>query len=277
MQKCDFKYIVGILGVIIIFGCRTTFGQYVSGTVFDSANKRPIEFVNIGIVGKNIGTVSGSKGRFRFAVDSEKDCDTILFSMIGYDQQLLKVSDLKTQRNNRIFLKKKDYEISEVTVGPRTFERKILGITSKNRQTVAGFKNNLLGYECGILFKAKKFAILKRVNIDISNCSFDSIFYRLNVYHELGEMDFENVLKEPIYIKMPKELVQDEISIDLESKHIIVNGNFLITLEHIKELGGGQLYFCTGTGSTYFRKTSQGHWETEPIGISISAIVDLEK
>ena len=77
---------------------------------------------------------------------------------------------------------------------------------------------------------------------------------------------------------MSRDLVQNVISIDLESKDIIVDGDFLITLEHIQEPGKGYLYFCTGTGPlTYFRKTSQGYWETEPIGVSISAVVDVEK
>jgi len=93
-----------------------------------------------------------------------------------------------------------------------------------------------------------------------------------------GEMDFENILRAPIYIKMPKETVKDEIQIDLQSKNISVEGNFLVTLEHVKDLGKGNLHFCAGlSNKTYFRKTSQGKWETVPIGISISVLVDVEK
>jgi len=91
-------------------------------------------------------------------------------------------------------------------------------------------------------------------------------------------MDFENILREPIYLKMPKESVKDEIQIDLQSKNIVVDGDFLITLEHVKDLGNGYLYFCAGlTDRTYYRKTSQGKWETAPVGISISVIADVEK
>jgi len=77
---------------------------------------------------------------------------------------------------------------------------------------------------------------------------------------------------------MPKESVKKGISIDLQSKNIVVEGDFLITLEHVRNLGNGYLYFCAGlTNKTYYRKTSQGKWETVPIGISVSVIADVEK
>lgn len=50
------------------------------------------------------------------------------------------------------------------------------------------------------------------------------------------------------------------------------------TIEHVKDLGEGFLHFCAGlTHKTYYRKTSQGVWQTAPVGISISVIADVEK
>lgn len=191
---------------------------------------------------------------------------------------LVKISDLRKSVDNEIFLKKRAYEIEEVVIKPRVFKHRTLGVTTKFKEVAAGFKDNLLGYECGILMKVKKTAIIKRVNINISNCSYDTIFYRLNIYKVQGEMSFENILREPIYLKMPKESIKNEIQIDLQSKNIVVEGDFLITLEHVKDLGNGSLYFCAGlTDKTYYRKTSQGSWQTAPVGISISVIADVEK
>ena len=73
-------------------------------------------------------------------------------------------------------------------------------------------------------------------------------------------------------------MVKDELQIDLQSKNIVVDGNFLVTLEHIKDLGKGYLHFCAGLADkTYYRKTSQGKWDTVPVGISLSVIADVEK
>ena len=100
----------------------------------------------------------------------------------------------------------------------------------------------------------------------------------MNIYKVNKKLDFGNILTKPIYIKRSKESVRDEISIDLQSENILVKGDFLITLEHVKDLGEGFLHFCAGlTHKTYYRKTSQGVWQTAPVGISISVIADVEK
>lgn len=254
------------------------FGQQITGIVINADSKKPIEFANVGISGKNVGTVTDLNGRFKLLVDSKYDNDTILFSIIGYKPLLIKTADLRKNINNEVFLKERAYEIAEVVIKPKIFKERTIGVTTHFKKIAAGFKDNLLGYECGILMKVKKTALIKKVNINISYCSYDTIFYRLNIYKVRGKMDFENILREPIYLKMPKESVKDEIQIDLQSKNIVVEGDFLITLEHIKDLGNGLLHFCAGlTDKTYYRKTSQGKWETVPIGISISVIADVEK
>ena len=57
----------------------------------------------------------------------------------------------------------------------------------------------------------------------------------------------------------------------------MVEGDFLVTLEHVKDLGPGYLYFCAGLSKiTYYRKTSHGKWKTVPIGVIISVVADVE-
>ena len=264
--------------LIFLISSNTIFGQDITGIVINADSKQPVEFANIGIVGKNVGTVTDLNGKFNFFVDSKYDNDTILFSIIGYKPLLIKIADLRKTIDNEVLLKEKAYELAEVVIRPKIFEQRTLGVTTKFKKIAAGFKDNILGYECGILMQVKKTAFIKKVNINISLCSYDTIFYRLNIYKVHGKMDFENILREPIYIKMPKETVKDEIQIDLQSRNIVIEGDFLITLEHVKNLGNGRLYFCTGLiDKTYYRKTSQGKWETASGGISISVIADVEK
>lgn len=244
----------------------------------DSGSRQAIEFVNIGIVGKDIGTVSNINGVFKIFLDSEMDTDTLLFSAIGYEPQLIKIANLRNKNSNKIYLKKKTYNISEVLIKPRNFTEKTLGVTDRNNKVIAGFKDNLLGYECGIRVDIKKSAILKQVKVNISTCSFDSIFYRLNVYSAEEDMTFKNILREAIYLKMSKDSLCNELDINLEPYDIVVNGDFLVSLEHVKDLGEGELYFYTGTRRlTYFRITSQGNWQASPVPISISVLADVEE
>lgn len=263
---------------IFILNCNSIFGQNISGIVINEKSKIPVEYVNIGVAGKNIGTVSDFDGKYNLSIDSQFDDDTLLFSCIGYLPFAIKIKDLKKAENKNILLKGNVYEMNEIVIRPKNLKPRTLGVTSQSKMAEAGFKDNLLGYELGILMEVEKSAVIKGVNINIAQCSYDSIFYRLNIYKVLGKMDFENILSNPIYIKLPKDKVKEKITIDLQSENIVVDGDFLVTLENIKDLGNGHLFFCAGLfNKSYYRKTSQGEWETVPVGISISVDADVEK
>jgi len=153
-----------------------------------------------------------------------------------------------------------------------------LGVSTKRKFVQAGFSENNLGYEIGVLMKVRKSAIIERVIINVARCCYDTLFYRVNIYRRDGKRMFENILEEPIYIELPKDMVAEEVVIDLERYNLVVQGDFLVSLEHVKDLGPGVLYFCASMGSrSYYRKTSQGKWESAPVGISISVEAKVEK
>jgi len=70
----------------------------VVGTVKDSETKKPIPYVNIGIVKKNIGTVSDSEGKFDLKFPMTLENDTIKLSSIGYKSK----SQAEWQKNGKI-------------------------------------------------------------------------------------------------------------------------------------------------------------------------------
>ncbi len=267
-----FFFLVGLINIDIATG------QEIFGLVLDNSTHKPIDYVNIGIVGKNLGTVSDNEGNYKLFIDNDFSGDSILYSRIGYLPCYIKVDELRNDENKNIFLEAADYSLDEIVIKPKQFKEQVLGVKSNSKSINAGFGDNLLGYECGVIMKSKKTSVIKQVNINVSICTYDTIFYRLNIYEVTDKMDFQNVLREPIYITLPKESVQEEFQIDLRSKNIVVDGDFLVTLEHVKDLGEGKLLFCAGLSKkTYYRKTSQGDWDTAPVGVSISIIADVEK
>lgn len=248
------------------------------GIVLDIKTGKKVEYVNIGIVGKNIGTVANENGKYKIELESKFDNDTLKFSCIGYKPFSIRISEFKRLSNYDIFLEEKITEMQEVRIFPKIFKQKILGVTTKKKMMQAGFDTVKLGYEVGILMKIKKSAILQKVNINIATCTFDSIFYRLNIYKVTGKLQFENILKNPIYVQLPKYQTFDKIEIDLKKYNLEVQGSVLITLENIKDLGPGKLFFCVGLSDrSYYRKTSQAKWESVPIGVSISLDALVEK
>lgn len=267
-----------ILTLIFLTTCGSLLAQNVAGVVVDANTRKPVQFVNIGIVGQNLGTVSDSDGEFQLVVDKSLDSDSMLFSVIGYEPRMIKIRELRNNISGEVEMKERKYEIDEVTIKPKDFKEKILGITSRSSMIEAGFKDNKLGYEYGILIKNKKPTYIKQVQANIAQCTYDTIFFRLNIYEVQGKDEFVNILKKPIYIYLLKENVENEIFVDLRSFNIVVEGDFLVAFEHVKDLGYGSLTFSTGfSKKTYYRKTSQGEWATSWIGISISVLADVEK
>lgn len=252
--------------------------QSVSGTVINEKNKQPVAYVNIGIAGKNIGTVSDFEGKFKLDVAPEFDNDSLLFSCIGFSSYSIKIADFKNQKPTYILMNARVQELKEVIVRPRVYKEKFLGVTTETKFFRTGFGQNKLGYEAGILMEIKKTAYLKSVFLSIVECTYDTVFYRLNIYKKTDDLQFENVLSSPIYFKLPKERMKDLVRIDLTAYDIVVAGDFLVSVEFVKDLGPGALYFSASmTDKTYVRKTSQAGWEKGPVGISISVLADVEK
>lgn len=262
--------------VVILFA--TSYSQNIAGKVVEYSTKKPIEFVNIGIKNQNIGTTSTMQGEYKLNIEAKHENDSLLFSSIGYIPRSVIISELIKHPNKIIKLKKQTYELKEISVIPKVYKEKNLGIRTKFRRMQAGFKHNKLGYELGVVIKVKKSAIINKVNFNIATCSYDSIFYRLNIYKETAKKQFKNILKKPIYISLSKKELKNTVSIDLSSKHIVVYGNSLITLEHVKDLGEGYLCFCVAPfHKTYYRATSQGKWEHINFGIAINVDAKVEK
>ena len=266
------------LSIILITVCFALYGQNeYSGIVFGKKSQLPVEYVNVGIAGKNIGTVTDANGKYSLLINSENANDSLLFSSIGYESYSIRISELK--KNGNVYIEEKTYTLNEVIIKPLLLKERTFGIPKGSKLTVTGFQNSSLGYECGLLMNTKKKAYLKSVHLNVAVCSYDSVFFRLNIYQANNEMDYENILQEPIYVSASKEdVLKKGLSIDLDGKNITVEGEFLVALEHIKDLGEGKLFFSSSLKrKTYSRYTSQGEWKTLPIGMSLSVVADVEK
>ena len=263
---------------VFVLCCTSLMGQTIQGVVLHSTTRKPVEYANVGISGKNVGTVTDALGRFSLYIAPEFDNEVLLISLLGYAPLQVKVAELRKKAETTLFLEEKVISLKEVVIKPRKVKEKVLGVTTKSKAIMAGFKDNLLGYEAGILMKVKKSAVIKKVKIHIAQCSYETVFFRLNVYEVDGKKSFTNILREPIYIDIKGSTIKDEIQLDLSDKNIVVEGDFLVTLEHVKDLGPGLLHFCSSLSTkTYYRKTSQGQWLTVPIGVGISVVADVEQ
>jgi hypothetical protein len=243
------------------------FSQTHSGKVFSSETKSGIAFVNVGIIGRNVGTVTDESGNYTITLNDIFDKDSLRFSMIGYESRAFLISQFRNDSIKNVFLVPKNYYLTEIKVISHRTHQIRLGTPVTSGALKSGFASNDLGSEMGIKVYARKQVVLKDININVAACTFDSVVYRINIYQVVNKTEFQNILIRPIYISFSKADIDKVISLNLRKYLILIKGDVLISLELFKDLGDGRLLFNTQyfTGITYHRKTSQGKW-TESSG-----------
>lgn len=270
------------LTAILLTGSLLGYGQNIQGRVVDNATNDPLPYVNIGVLKGERGTVSNERGYFLLDL-SGIDGDAILrFSFIGYENQDISIAEINQTCSTHceIQLTPRVIGMQELVVYPREFKEKIVGNPHPPPGMKAGFSEDSLGYELGILVKLKnRPTLLKELRLHGVETSFDTVFYRMNVYDMENKLPGRNILREPIYITLTNLKGEKVISIDLSQYHIMVHDDFVISLEYVRELGEGDLVFGTGilNGKMFYRKTSQAEWHSAPYGLGLSVLISYQK
>jgi hypothetical protein len=235
------------------------------GTIKDSETDNPIPYVNIGIVKKNIGTVSDPGGKFNLEIPSDLKNDTVILSSIGYQSKsmLLKdfLSDLKT--NPIIGLLPEITELNEVVVTSKKLKEKIVGNKTKSGKFRGGFRNATLGHEVGIKIKIKDSpTYIKKFHTNVTSNTSETMKFRMNFYTIKDGLPKEKIVKENIIFSI--NIKEGEFTLDLEKYNIMVEEDFYCTIELVEnQKSDDEIFFSAGfLGNTMaYRLTSQGEWD----------------
>jgi hypothetical protein len=263
-----------LLTVILIIYCQVLLGQVVKGKVVDAESKDAIKYVNIGVVGKSKGTVSGADGLFLLELLPEYDRDTLRMSVVGYHPVTFVVQDIKhvaSQTNFELVieLSRKIPILQEVIIAPLAFEKKTIGNKSWLKGSSIVYESNKdisLGSEVGTVMTIKKrSAYIKDVNFIVTSNSYkDSILFRINLYEMKDGLPGENLLKEPILVST--KIKKGTLTVNLEESNIYVENDFFLSLEWLKEMGENSIGFSVKIGDrkSFHRSASQASWEQVP-------------
>jgi hypothetical protein len=113
---------------LVLFLPGSVFCQSFKGMVLKDETREGIGFVNVGIIGKNVGTVTDQLGNFNLVIDKRYDNDSLRFSLIGYEPKSYLVKDFRENSVKEILLKPKLYNLNEVTVTYRRGRGVRLGV-----------------------------------------------------------------------------------------------------------------------------------------------------
>jgi hypothetical protein len=249
-----------------------------------SENGMPVAFVNIGIVNKNIGTVSNAQGLFAIDISGFYAKERIMFSCIGYETNeyvLDSLISLIDKNSGVIKMKEKILVLKEVVVKTKKTKIVLEGSRTESTRLTAGFPSyKYLGSEIGIgvNVKARENTIVSLEEFSFfvaSSVPDDTVIMRLNIY-KLDKKKLPDVpmLRDRVILSVPNR--RGWVKTDLTAYKLYTESDFVITLEWIDyNLKNSKIRFSSSfpyTGKIYFRLASQGKWWTPrggPIGFNV--------
>ena len=256
--------------------------QYIlQGRIIDALTKEPLPFVNIGVLKKELGTVSNEDGFFFLEVPDVFAKETLRFSMIGFDERDFQVADLEAilLSNNTLVLAEQTTFLEEVVLtAEKKWDTRVSGNATTSKLLITGFTSNQLGNEIALFVKVKKTpAYIEGIQFSVVENIYPEVRFRDNVYSSEYRFPDKNILKENIFVTLKQS--EGIISVDLKEYDILVDDDVFISLEWIDEdLGSEGLWFSAGVfgKSIYARSTSQAEWKKQR-GLSLGMSVNLRE
>ncbi len=223
-----------------------------------------ISYVNIGIKGKNIGTVSNEKGDFSLSIKNENRQDTLVFSCIGFEELSLPIQKIIQENISDFYLKEKVLEINEVVISSQKSKFKIIGTKSTNPLLwgSASSKDGKDIVEMGKIIELNKTTELQKMHIYLKGINTDSAMFRINFYNLKNEMPAERLNKKNILNK--KKLSNGWLEIDLTEYNLVFEKDFVVSIEFLPQKDSKGYSFWYGGqmgGSTLIRTSSLGTWK----------------
>ena len=107
-----------ILSILFLLVIRTLVAQdiTISGKVIDAETKEVLSFSSVWVKGKTIGTISNAEGDFDFHIPEEFKNETLVISMLGYQNFESPVNALTLTRPLEIQLLKSTTVLNEVVI-----------------------------------------------------------------------------------------------------------------------------------------------------------------
>lgn len=271
--------LVFLLVSLVVFP-EKSIAQSLQGQTIDQSTLEPIPYVNVGVLHQQMGTVSNENGDFSLSLSGVNPEDTLKISSIGYNPLVFTVAEARAFTEKKAFsLAPKEVMLDEVVIVPKDYKLRTVGNDNTPDFMQAGFTENKLGYELGVKMKSRKPAFIEEVYIEIASCTYDTIFYRLNIYEMVDGVPGRNILRKPIYLTYTSEEIKDILTVNIKDQYVRVDGHFIVSLELVRDLGEGSLLLKTGVmnNATWHRRTSQAEWDSIRFGVGISALINEER
>jgi len=271
-MKTQLKLLISI--TIVFLAITNLISQNIEGLIIDEDSKEQLGFVQIGVLGKNIGVLSDENGKFKLSTTIISKSDSIIISYLGYDTKYFTLTDFNNSLSE-IKLKKQVYELPKIDLKAKALTKKRkLGFPKTNSiKKGTGWSNktpkifdNPPG-ERGTIIKLKgKSAFVKNINFHLANNEYDSIVCRIHLYTIKDGLPDLELTKENIFVTTTKK--QGWVKVPIEYLQLIVEEDIIVTIEWVnawkkESITGEGLHFSIGSrGKLIWRERAhQPNWQ----------------
>lgn len=246
----------------------------IAARVLDAEDKTPLGYVNVGIPGKNVGTITREDGGFKLDVDAQLANDSLAFSMAGYKTRVISLKKIP----GTIVLDRRNGEMAEAVVIKGVRRSKLLGNTTTSKLVSVGFPTRFPGAEIGVrIALGKRPRRLEKFHCHVSYSRVDSAIFRLNIFRVVNGKP-ENIMQRNILLLVGN--AAGDYTVDLSGLNLALSGEILVSLELLKTYSvsptAGAVYFSAAlfNSATWHRQTSQAEW-TKARGIGVGFNVEV--
>ena len=255
--------------------------QPISGHITNAKTHEALPFVNIGVVGKALGTVANEEGAYQLPFSDALANEMVRISSLGYAPYTLTLRQLAAQPD--VALVPEAVALAEVQVkGKATFRRAhTLGNTGNSEMATNTLTNTSLGGQVGTVIKLSRrpTRVLNAV-FNIARSSPGQVTFRVNLYRldPNGLPTETKLLTRDVIVTAP--IVRGPIRVDLSADQLVVNEDFFLAIEMIKWVdaaaSGAEFAFSAALGYThneiYFRSVSQSPWKRASVGALLAGM-----
>ena len=273
-----FFYLTPLLLLVLIASAGA---QPISGRVTDSRTHAALPYVNIGVVGKALGTVADEQGRYTLAFQKSLAAETVRISSLGYAPRDLTLGELAAQPN--VALTPEAVPLAEVQVKGKALFRRThtLGNTGNAEMATNTLTSTSLGGQVGTIIRlSRRPTRLVNAVFNIARSSPGQVTFRVNIYR-LGPNGLPTEIKLlPRDVIVTSLIVHGPITVDLSADHLVLNEDFFLAIELLKWENaaptGAEFAFSASLGyfhnEIYRRFASQAPWEKVSIGALLAGM-----
>ncbi len=276
--------VVLFLILFTLFFISPTLAQVIKGNVINESTQAPLAYVHIGVLGKNLGTISREDGSFELTLKDTGPNDTLAFSMIGFENKRMALKAI-SENFFQVKLKAVSYKLSLITISKSKLIKKsesLKKIGAKSSVSTMSGGNMGWGGEIGIKIRnSGKLLKARKINFKLNTVHSDSVLFRVNFYTIKNDMPKKSILDKEIFVKAYNG--ETWVSREIGHEGVFFEEDVIVTLETVRIWSskpmGTALFFkkrIMYESKVYLKESSMAEWKTgeDP---KITLNLDVEK